>query len=85
MAWANKHCSQMDQKIKALESQLLQSQIVILDSVEKDETRHQNLQKSPPVILDSVESVDKICIKEETIIKEEIEPISVVKLRIKKS
>ena len=56
MAWANKHCSQMDQKIKALESQLLQSQIVILDSVEKDETRHQNLQKSPPVILDSVES-----------------------------
>ena len=83
MAWANKHCSQMDQKIKQLESQLLKSQLEILNSVEKDEIRHQKLLKSQPVILDSVEQ-DEICIKEEKIIKDEIEPISVVKLRIKK-
>ena len=83
MAWANKHCSQMDQKIKQLESQLLKSQLVILDSVEQDEIRHHKQLKSQPVILDSVEQ-DEICIKEENIIKDEIEPIGVVKLRIKK-
>ena len=83
MACANKHRSQMDQKIKQLESQLLKSQLEILNSVEKDEIRHQKLLKSQPVILDSVEQ-DEICIKEEKIIKDEIEPISVVKLRIKK-